>query len=109
MHRRELLQASAATAGFLVCGRRGGAEPIARLNGVPVHASAVLADYTAAEQRTRLRNIGTCQRAIRTCLRKHLITNYLPGQCCYNLGEYPCRTPWEPDAWDEQELDRLRD
>ncbi|MFH1267356.1 MAG: hypothetical protein ABIK89_16655, partial [Planctomycetota bacterium] len=40
-------------------------------------------------------------------LRKHQITSYLPGQCCYNLGEYPCRKPWDPDDWDEQELDRL--
>ena len=39
---------------------------------------------------------------------KHLVTDYLPGQCCYNLGEYPCRKPWDPDDWDERELDRLR-
>jgi len=25
----------------------------------------------------------------------------------YNLGEYPCREPWDPDEWDEAELDRL--
>jgi len=41
-------------------------------------------------------------------MRKHLITNYLPGQCCYNLGEYPCLKPWDPDEWDERELDKLR-
>jgi hypothetical protein len=69
----------------------------------------VLEGYRAEDQRNRLVNIGVCQRAIRTCLRKHLITSYLPGQCCYNLGEYPCRKPWDPDAWDETELDRLRD
>ena len=28
------------------------------------------------------------------CLRKHLVTNYLPAQCCYNLGEYPAEKPW---------------
>jgi hypothetical protein len=109
MHRRELLHAGAATAGLLACGRVDAADPVARVNVVPQRAPAVLADYSAAEQRARLRNIGTCQRAIRDCLRKHLITNYLPGQCCYNLGEYPCRKPWEPDEWDERELDRLRD
>jgi hypothetical protein len=42
-------------------------------------------------------------------MRKHLITGYLPGQCSYNLGEYPCRKPWDPDDWDARELDRLRD
>ncbi len=42
-------------------------------------------------------------------MRKHLITDYLPAQCVYNLGEYPSREPWEPDEYDEQELDRLKD
>ena len=42
-------------------------------------------------------------------MRKHLITDYLPAQCCYNLGEYPSRKPWAPGEYDEQELDRLRD
>ena len=72
-------------------------------------AAPVLAEYSAVDHRRRLLNIRLGQRGIRTCLRKHLITSYLPGQCCYNLGEYPCRKPWDPDEWDEQELDRLRD
>jgi len=71
-------------------------------------AAPILASYTAADHRRRLENIGYCQRAIRECVRKHLVTNYLPGQCCYNLGEYPCRKPWEPGDYDEQELDRLK-
>jgi len=70
---------------------------------------AVLSRYTAEDHRRRLQNIALCRRRIRTCLREHLITSYLPGQCCYNLGEYPCRKPWDPDDYDEQELDRLRD
>jgi hypothetical protein len=32
----------------------------------------------------------------------------MPGHCAYNLGEYPCLKPWDPDDWDEQELDKLR-
>lgn len=109
MHRRELLQAGAAAAGLLVCGGRAAAAPASKASAVSDQAPAVLASYAAADQRARLRNIGICRRAIRTCLREHLVTNYLPGQCCYNLGEYPCRKPWDPDDWDEQELDRLRD
>jgi hypothetical protein len=35
--------------------------------------------------------------------------NYLPGQCSYNLGEYPCRSPWVIDDWDAQELDKLKE
>jgi hypothetical protein len=69
----------------------------------------VLKTYTAADHRRRLENIGICTRGIRKCMRKHLVTNYLPGQCCYNLGEYPARKPWDPGEYDEQELDRLKE
>ncbi len=65
--------------------------------------------YTAEEHRRRLENIAICERGIDTCLKKHLITSYLPGQAYYNLGEYPSRTPWEPSEYDDMELDRLRD
>lgn len=72
-------------------------------------ASVVMKAYTAEDHRRRLRNIGICTKNIRKCMRKHLITDYLPAQCCYNLGEYPCRTPWDIGEYDEQELDRLKD
>ena len=71
-------------------------------------AAAILKSYTAEDHRRRLDNIGFCTRRIHTCLRTHLVTNYLPAQCCYNLGEYPCRKPWDPDEYDEAELDRLK-
>ena len=72
-------------------------------------APAVLSTYTAEHHRQRLLNLADCNRAIRGSMRRQLITSYLPGQCVYNLGEYPCRTPWDPDEYDECELDRLRD
>lgn len=75
--------------------------------GATPRAPVILTGYPAEDHRRRLQNVGLGTRGIRTCLRKHLITNYLPGHCCYNLGEYPCRKPWEPDEWDEQELDKL--
>ena len=68
-----------------------------------------LCSYTAGDHRQRLENVSICERGIRSCLRKHLITSYLPGQAYYNLGEYPCRKPWEPGEGDQQELDRLKD
>ncbi|MFV2067531.1 MAG: hypothetical protein ACC645_11170 [Pirellulales bacterium] len=71
--------------------------------------SPLLRSYTAEDHRRRLENIGGCHRAIRSCMRKHLITDYLPAHCCYNLGEYPARKPWTVGVYDEQELDRLRD
>jgi hypothetical protein len=70
---------------------------------------AILSAYTAQEHRRRLENIGVCEKAIRSCLRKHLIRSYLPGQCTYNLCEYPAGLPWEPNDYDEKELDALRD
>ncbi len=41
-------------------------------------------------------------------MRQHLITDYLPAQCVYNMGEYPSRKPWAPGEYDDQELDRLK-
>lgn len=70
---------------------------------------SLLRDYGIEDHRRRLDNIGVCTRAVRACMRKHLVTEYLPAQCCYNLGEYPTRKPWAPDEYDEGELDRLRD
>ncbi len=111
MDRRQFFKASAATAAggtiASVCADTNAA--LARVKTAESAASAIMYDYVDADHRKRLVNIGMCQRSIRKCLRKHLITSYLPGQCCYNLGEYPCRKPWDPDDWDEQELDRLRD
>jgi hypothetical protein len=74
-----------------------------------IGALAVLKSYTAEDHRRRLENIGLCRRGIRSYMRKHLVTNYLPGQSVYNLCEYPCRERWEPNETDEQELDRLKD
>lgn len=68
-----------------------------------------VSDYTAAEHRRRMENIARCRQAVRACMRQHLITDYLPAQCCYNLGEYPATQPWKLEAYDEEELDRLRD
>ena len=70
---------------------------------------AVLTSYTSDDHRRRLENIGRCRRGIRSYMRKHLVTNYLPGQSVYNLCEYPCRERWEPNETDEQELDNLKD
>ena len=109
MNRRDFLKAGAG--GPLLCGAVG-----AGMDGDAAAAtedtgtmSAIMRTFSAEDHRRRLQNVALCERSIRTCLRKHLITGYLPGQCVYNLGEYPCREPWDPDEWDEAELDKLRD
>ena len=110
MHRREFLKtgAQAAVAGSMVSSLAStsvAAVSSSQSAGTP----AILKDYTADDHRRRLENIGVAHRTVRSCLRKHLITNYLPAQCGYNLGEYPCRQPWDPGEYDERELDRLKD
>ncbi len=110
MHRRDFFKTGlqAASVGAAVSLPPSSSLASAEVAGsTPV--SVVLKQYTAEDHRRRLQNIGLCTHGIRTCLRKHLVTNYLFGQCCYNLGEYPSRKPWAPDESDERELDRLKE
>lgn len=113
MQRRDFLKSGIQTAAVGAAGSVSAYSSLAAAEDIeaanPTRASAVMSSYSAADHRRRLQNIGLATREIRTCLRKHLVTNYLPGQCCYNLGEYPCRQPWDPGEYDEQELDRLKD
>lgn len=104
MNRRQFVKQSAATA-LAVSPVYRTAEKSGFKSGV---TPAVLKSYSAEDHRRRLQNIGECERSVQRCLRQQLITNYLPGQCSYNLGEYPCRTPWMIDDWDAQELDKLK-
>ena len=112
MHRRDFLKSGS---GAAVVGTAAFSETIVRAAAAAESETAatgtpaILASYNSEDHRRRLENIRHCHRSIGACLRKHLITDYLPGQCTYNLGEYPCRKPWDPDEWDEAELDRLRD
>lgn len=109
MDRRMFLRTSAGIAAAGGIGASAGGLPAAIPATQGPSAPPVLKEYTAEDHRRRLENIGHYQRAIRSCMRQHLITDYLPAQCCYNLGEYPSQTPWKLEPYDEQELDRLRD
>ncbi|MCW5977935.1 MAG: hypothetical protein KIT09_07645 [Bryobacteraceae bacterium] len=75
--------------------------------GGDLGAARIMKSYTAEDHRRRLQNIARCERGIHKCLRRHLITGYIPGQAAYNLAEYPCRKPYDPGEADERELDRL--
>jgi len=114
MRRRKFLKLSggAALAGATSLGSGGSLGPATLAEVAETStkdAPAVANTYNASDHRQRLENIAICERGIRKCLRRHLITNYLAGQCCYNLGEYPCRKVWDPDDWDEHELDNLKE
>lgn len=108
MDRRGFLKA---TAGAGVVGGAAHAAPgvaLAPAKKAPSASPPILASFGAADHRRRLENIALCRQEIRTCMRRHLITDYLPAQCVYNMGEYPSRQRWEPGEYDEQELDRLK-
>lgn len=110
MHRRDFLKtgAQAAVVGSVLSAHPG-TSSAAVSSASAADTPAIVNRYSADDHRRRLQNIGVASRAIRACLRKHLVSNYLPAQCCYNLGEYPCRQPWDPGENDERELDRLRE
>ncbi len=71
--------------------------------------ASLLRGYDREDHRRRLSNVATCTQSIGSAMRTHLITDYLPGQACYNLGEYPSTKPWVVDDYDAGELDRMRD
>lgn len=109
MDRRTFLKTSTGAAVTASIGGVVTASQARQTAGLRPDASVMLKSYTPEDHRRRLENIGRCNRAIQSCMRKHLITDYLPAQCCYNLGEYPARKPWTIGPYDEEELDRLRD
>lgn len=110
MDRRKFLKTGAC--GALATGRlrKAGVETTAQraLSSQSIIGERNIINFSADEQRQRLKNIAVCESAIHSCLRKHCVRDYLPGQCSYNLGEYPCRAPWEITDYDEAELDRLK-
>jgi hypothetical protein len=95
MQRREFLSLAAAAAAV----NWSAASSLAAASDLPADASTL-------EQQRRLVHREECRRRIRKCLRERTVINYRPGQVVYNLGEYPCRKPWDPDEWDDQQLEQ---
>ncbi len=106
MIRRDFLKAAA------VCslgGVEGRAAPPPEATSADLGPAPIMKSFSTEDHRRRLLNISACERSIRTSMKKHLITGYIPGQVSYNFGEYPSRKPYNPGEYDENELDRLRD
>ncbi|MCZ2080270.1 MAG: hypothetical protein LC130_35325 [Bryobacterales bacterium] len=106
MIRREFLKRAGLCAAGAVAPQSTGAEPVVSPDLGP---SPIMKSFTPEDHRRRLQRIRDCEQSIRVCLKRHLITGYIPGQVSYNLGEYPTVKPYDPDEYDERELDRLRD
>lgn len=94
MNRRTFL---AAGAGIPALRARAAAAP-------PASGKAALAAYTEADHRRRLENIRICEQGVRKCVRKHLVTNYIPGHAVCNTQN----PNWEPDERDDKALSDLR-
>lgn len=108
MLRRDFLYAGLCTGVGEAALVNRGTKTVLSCEGRMGNTSPVLKSYTVEDHKLRLKNIGFCEFTIRTCMRRHLVTNYLPAQASYNLGEYPSGTRWENDAYDEEELRRLK-
>ena len=53
--------------------------------------------------RRRADNRAFAEGAVRSCLRKHTVTDgYIPGQVIYNLGEYPASFSIRPTEYDDR-------
>ena len=110
MNRRGFLKNSAvgsAITGSAILSALSNAQEL-QAEPAPTKSVPNLTHLTAEDHRQRLTNITICQKAIYGAMRTHLVTDYLPGQCNYNLGEYPCRKIWEIGEWDAAQLDQLK-
>ena len=111
MHRRHFFKSSAASvaAGTILSRVAATAAGSDLTETSPSATPAILRTYSDIDHRRRLQNIRIGTESVRACMRKHLIDRYLPAQCYYNLGEFPCLKPrGTPDDLDERELDKLQ-
>ncbi len=66
---------------------------------------AILISYTREDHRKRLESIAFGEKRVRACIRKHLITSYIPGHAVYT----PSGKNWNPDDNDDKALAKLHD
>ena len=64
-------------------------------------------NYTNEYYRKRTANIKYANSAVKGCLKKMHIHNYIPGQVIYNLGEYPNKMTIKPTEYDYNLIKKL--
>ena len=64
----------------------------------------IIKSYTAADHRKRLESIAFGEMRITNCVRKFLITSYIPGHAVFE----PSNPNWEPNDKDDKELGNLK-
>ena len=114
MERRKFFKTGAKAAfvgvvapGLAVAGSISNAKPNSQsgfVNKSAYDIPEILATYTAKDHRNRLENIAFGEKRITTCIRKHLVTSYIPGHAVFE----PSNSNWEPNEKDDQELAKLK-
>ncbi len=64
-------------------------------------------NYTNEYYRKRIGNVKYANSAVKSCLKKMHIHNYIPGQVIYNLGEYPNKMTIRPTEYDYNLIKKL--
>lgn len=62
---------------------------------------------TIAEHQARVDNLRYASEKVRDCFKVHRVTDYIPGQVVYHLGDRPAKFSLAPDDYDVQLLTRM--
>lgn len=103
MQRRKFFKTSVQAAVLGVVGTNLNAMPVLKTGQEPVkskNAPKILQSYTAEDHRRRLECIAFGEKKVAGCVRKHLVTSYIPGHSLYST-----KGPnWEPNDNDAKAL-----
>lgn len=108
MERRKFFKTSAQAALLGVVGTKLNTVPIPFSGSVPNSAydsPEILKSYTAADHRKRLESIAFGEKRVTSCVRKHLVTSYIPGHAVFALSN----SIGEPNEKDDLELSKLKE
>lgn len=111
MNRRNLFKTGAQVAALGIIGSNLGMSTEDKVHSASASdvvqdgTPAIIKSYTAADHRKRLENIAFGEKRISKCMRKHLVTGYIPGHAVYS----PAATNWEPNDKDDKAMSDLRD
>jgi len=111
MERRKFFEVGTQAAAFGVIGSKmnfktgNAGSSVNAASCTKYETPAILMSYTAADHRKRLESIAFGEKRIGACLRKHLVTSYIPGHAVYQ----PSGKDWDPTDKDDKALARLHD
>lgn len=108
MERRKFFKTSAQAALLGVVGTKLNVAPnpsAYSASGIYTDSPEILKSWTATDHRRRLESIAFGESRVTNCVRKHLITSYIPGHSLFS----PTNPTWEPNDKDDKALADLHD